>query len=102
VKREEGGMKVFWRGVLTGAGIVLAVVLVVILLIFFYERDRRIYEYVKKEAEIEAVREDITHLGTDELLDGVPGVRGAADNADAEFQRKRDELLQRIRNRLAD
>jgi hypothetical protein len=64
-------------------------------------KDRERFEYVELQQEIEALREDIINLTSDELLD-LPDVRAAADGATAEFLRKRDEALQRLRNRNID
>ncbi|GHU12564.1 hypothetical protein FACS1894161_1050 [Spirochaetia bacterium] len=58
-------------------------------------------EYAEKQVEIQQLREDYGNRDPVEFLD-VPGVRDTADNAADEFRRKRDEALQRFRNRLAD
>jgi hypothetical protein len=94
-------MKTFWKGVITGAVIMLALVLVVMIFRFFLERDRKIYEYMEAQHELQAMREDIIHRPFDEFLED-PGIRGAADNAAGEFRRKRDAAIQRIRSRDAD
>jgi hypothetical protein len=89
-------MNKFLKGVITGAAIMFALVLVVLVFRFFQERDRKIYEYMEAEYELEALQEDIGNRPPAEFLED-PGVRGAADNAAAEFQRKRDEALRAIR-----
>jgi hypothetical protein len=89
-------MNSFLKGVITGAAAMLVLVLVVTAFWFFYNRDRKIYEYMEARHELEALREDMGNRPLDEFLED-PGVRGAADNADAEFRRKRDEAIQRIR-----
>ena len=94
-------MKDFWRGVITGAAGMLVLVLIIMAFRFFYNRDRKILEYMEAQHEIELLQEDIGNRPLDEFLED-PGVRGAADNADAEFRRKRDEAVQRIRGRYAD
>jgi len=70
-------------------------------LVFASYRNKETKNYVEKQIEIEALREDISGRSADELLD-IPDIRRAADGAAAEFERKRDEILQRFRNRLAD
>jgi hypothetical protein len=94
-------VKVFWRGAITGAAGMLVLVLIIMVFRFFHERDRKIYEYMEAQREIQSMQEDIDNRPLDEFLED-PGVRGAADNAAGEFQRKRDEALQRFRNRPAD
>jgi hypothetical protein len=93
-------VKAFWQGVAVGVGGTVLIVLLVLVFRFFQERDRKIYEYMEARNEIEALQEDIGNRPLDEFLED-PGVRGAADNADAEFQRKRDEAVQRIRGGLS-
>jgi hypothetical protein len=94
-------MNSFWKGVITGAAGMFALVLVITVFRFFYNRDKKIYEYMEAQREIEALQEDIGNRDPYEFLDD-PGVRGAADNAAGEFRRKRDEAVQRIRSGHAD
>jgi hypothetical protein len=94
-------MNSFLKGIITGAAGVLVLVLLVLVFRFFYNRDRKIYEYMEAQNEIQAMREDIGNRPLDEFLEE-PGVRGAADNAADEFRRKRDEAVQRIRSGHAD
>ena len=89
-------MNKFWKGVITGAAGMLVLVVLVLVFRFFHERDKKIYEYMEAQREIQSIQEDINNRPLDEFLED-PGVRGAADNADAEFRRKRDEAVQRIR-----
>ncbi|MDR2068903.1 MAG: hypothetical protein LBP71_03435 [Spirochaetaceae bacterium] len=89
-------MNKFWKGVITGAAAMLVLVAVVLILRFFHERDRKIYKYMEAQNEIQTMQEDINNRSPDEFLEDT-AVRGAADNADAEFKRKRDEAIQRIR-----
>ena len=89
-------MKTFGKGVITGAAGMLLLVVLVLVFRFFQERDRKIYEYMEAQSEIQTMQEDINHRSLDEFLEE-PGVRGAADNARNGFQRKRDEAVQRIR-----
>jgi hypothetical protein len=94
-------MNSFLKGVLTGAGITIALAVVVMVFRFFGERDRNIVEALEARYELEALREDMGNRPLDEFLED-PGVRGAADNAAADFQRKRDEAIQRIRGGYLD
>jgi hypothetical protein len=94
-------MKVFLGGVI--AGFTLAVIIFGLIagLVFYRNKNREILKYAEEQNEIELLREDIINRPADEFLE-VPGVRRAADGARDGFDRKRDEALQRIRNRLAD
>jgi hypothetical protein len=90
-------MNRFLKGVITGAVIVLAVVLIIWVLRFFYNRDKRLYELIKREGEIESIRDDVSRRDPYEFLDD-PGVRRAADNGIEWINRKRDEILHRGRS----
>jgi hypothetical protein len=94
-------MNSFWKGVITGVAGMLFLAVLVLALRFFNERDKKIYEYMETQNELQAMQEDIGNRPLDEFLED-PGVRGAADNAAGEFRRKRDEAIQRIRNGHAD
>jgi hypothetical protein len=72
----------------------LALVSVIAVLWFFHNRDKRIYEYVRREYEIRALREDYGNRDLYEFLDD-PGIRGAADSGIERFRGRRDEILQR-------
>jgi hypothetical protein len=89
-------LKVFLKGVITGAAGMLVLVLIIMVFRFFHERDRKIFEYMEAQHEIETLQEDIGNRSPDEFLED-PGVRGAVDSADAEFRRKRDEAIRAIR-----
>jgi hypothetical protein len=94
-------MNKFWKGVITGVAGMLVLVVLVLVFRFFRERDRKIFEYMEAQSEIQTMQEDIGNRPPDEFLED-PGVRGAADNADAEFRRKRDEAIRAIqRSRIA-
>jgi hypothetical protein len=93
-------MNSFLKGVITGAAGMLVLAVFVLVFRFFLERDWKIYEYMEAQREIELLQEDIGNRPLDEFLED-PGVRGAADNANAEFRRKRDEAVQRIRSGLS-
>jgi hypothetical protein len=94
-------MNNFWKGFITGAAVMLLLAGLVLVFRFFHERDRKIFEAMEKQHEIEALQEDINNRPLDEFLED-PGIRGAADNATDEFRRKRGEAVQRIRGGHAD
>jgi hypothetical protein len=83
------------------AGTVVLVLLVLVFR-FFHERDKELMKYVETQNEIQMLQEDYTDRDPLEFLDDIPGARRAADDADAEFRRKRDEAVQRIRGGYAD
>jgi hypothetical protein len=95
-------MNKFWNGVITGTAGMLILVLLVLAFRFFWERDRKIFEAMEKGREIEVLQEDIGNRDAYEFLNDNAGVRGAADKAAGEFERKRDDLLQRFRSGIAD
>jgi len=89
------------------AGFVTAAIIFGIVAVTVYSRNREkmivkeFTEYAEKQQVIEELQEDYSNRAVDEFLE-IPGVRGAADGAAAEFERKRDEIVHRFRNRLAD
>jgi len=89
----------FVKGII--AGFISAVIIfgVIYALWFFQKRDKELIKYVEKQIEIETLREDYRNRDPFEFIDDIPGVRRAVDSATAEFDRKRDEAIQRIRNR---
>jgi len=91
----------FGKGVI--AGFVLAVIIfgVIFTLMYFNKRDKELVDYAKKQIEIEELREDYGNRDPVEFLE-IPDVRRAADGAAAEFERKRDEAVQRFRSRPVD
>jgi len=70
-------------------------------LVYVNHKHKELIEYVEKQIEIEALREDYINRAIDEFLE-IPDIRRAADGATDEFIRKRDEILQRFRSGLAD
>ena len=62
---------------------------------------KEIVEYAERQQVIEQMREDYVNRDPLEFLED-PGVRRAADGAAADFERRRDEILQRFRSGLAD
>ncbi|MDR2922074.1 MAG: hypothetical protein LBU85_01885 [Treponema sp.] len=101
MKKEGITINDFLHGVI--AGFIAAVIIFssVAGLVCLRNRDKELIEYAEKQIEIEAVREDVINRAPDEFLE-MPGVRGAADGAAAEFERKRDEALQRFRSKYPD
>ena len=89
------------------AGFFTAAVIFSIVAVMVYSHNREkeivkeIVEYAEKQQIIEELQEDYSTRAVDEFLE-IPDVRRAADGAAAEFERKRDEILFRFRNRLAD
>jgi hypothetical protein len=100
-EKTESALKVFWYGVL--AGVLSAVLIIGVIWGFWFtnKRDKEIFEYAERQIEIEGLREDIINRPADVFLE-VPDVRRAADGAAAEFDRKRDEILERYRSRFID
>jgi len=98
----ERALKPFWIGFI--AGFVTAAVIFGICagVVHFRNKDKEKIKYVELQQEIEALREDFGNRDFTDFLETVPDVRRAADGASAEFDRKRDEALQRFRNRFAD
>jgi len=95
------GMNDFWKGFI--AGVTLSVIIFVLLTVVYFtnKRDKEIIEYAEKQMEIEELREDVVNRDPAEFVDTMPDVRRAADGAAAEFERKRDEALQRFRSRMS-
>jgi len=91
----------FWKGLIAGVGLAVIVFVLMIAVHFANKRDKELIEYAEKQMEIEALRENLGNREPVEFLE-VPDVRRAADRAAAEFERKRDEALQRFRSRNAD
>jgi len=91
----------FAKGIIAGFLSAAVIFGVVIAFHFLNKRDKELIEYAEKQIEIEALREDYSNRDPVEFLED-PGVRGAADGARAEFERKRDEILERFRGGFTD
>jgi hypothetical protein len=91
----------FCKGIIAGVVVSVIVFGVICAFRFFHTRDKELMKYVETQNEIQMLQEDINNRPLDEFLED-PAVRRAADNADAEFRRKRDEAVQRIRDGYAD
>jgi len=92
----------FSKGIIAGV-VVSAVVFSAIAGItgiwFLRERDRGLIEYAERQGAIDVLREDYVNRDPVEFIETIPDVRGAVDRAAAEFIRRRDEALQRLRDR---
>ena len=92
----------FGKGVI--AGFVLAAIIFGLVSVLMYRnrKDKELIEYAERQIEIQAMREDILNRDFVEFLETMPDVRTAADGAVAEFERRRDEILERFRSRITD
>ena len=92
----------FAKGIIIG--VMTSVILsgVIFSIWFFARREKELIEYAERQEEIEAMREDYSCRDPYVFLDDIPGVRGAVNNAYAEFERNRDEILQQFRDRFTD
>jgi cell division septum initiation protein DivIVA len=89
----------FWKGVIVGAIIVLIIMSLILALVISHDRNKEKIEYAERQIEIEALREDYRSRDSVEFLE-LPSVRRAADRAASDFDRQRDEIIQRFRNEL--
>ena len=92
----------FTKGIITG--VIASVILfgAIFSIWVFTRREKEINEYEDRQQEIEALRENYDSCDPYVFLEDIPGVRGAANNAYAEFERNRDEILQQFRDRFID
>ena len=86
------------------AGFVLAAIIFsfVVGIIFNRQKNKELIEYAERQIEIQEMREDYLNRDFVEFLETLPDVRTAADGAITDFERKRDEILERFRSRIAD
>jgi hypothetical protein len=91
----------FWQGVIAGVIATAIIFSFVIWIVISNYKNKEILEYAEKQIEVEKLREDYSSRPSDDFLE-IPDVRRAADGATAEFERKRNEAVQRFRSRLAD
>ena len=92
----------FAKGIILGVVGTSIIFGLIIAFHFLNKRDKELIEYAEKQIEVEKLREDYRNRDPDEFLDDIPGVRRAADGAAAEFERRRDEILQRFRSKRDD
>jgi len=71
-------------------------------IIYSRNKDKELIEYAERQIEIQEMREDYLNRDFVEFLETMPDVRTAADGAIAEFERRRDEILERFRSRLVN
>jgi hypothetical protein len=100
--RDMNKLTDFAKGII--AGFIFAVIIFsfVLWIVISNHKDKESIDYAEKQIEIETLRENVTNRDPDEFLDDLPDVRRAADGAAAEFERKRDEALQRFGSKLAN
>ena len=91
----------FAKGIIAGFALAVIIAGVVGGLVYFHNRDKELIEYAERQIQIDEMREDIINRDVDDFLEN-PDVRRAADGAAAEFDRKRDEILERFRSRQFD
>ena len=91
----------FAKGIICGFVAALIICGCIGLVIHSRIKDKEKIEYAEKQIEIEELREDVINRDPVEFFE-IPDVRRAADGAAAEFDRKRDEILERYRSGLAD
>jgi hypothetical protein len=91
----------FAKGLIAGVVVAAIVFWIVAGLVYRSNKDKEQLSYAQKQQEIYELREDYSNRDPVEFLE-LPGVRGAADGAIADFERKRDEAVQRFRSGLVD
>ena len=91
----------FWLGFICGALLAIIGFSVVLGITYFKNKNKEFKNYAEKQIEIENLRENYRNTDPDEFLQ-IPDIRRAADGAIAEFERKKDEALQRFRSRTVD
>ena len=91
----------FGKGIIVGFLLSAIVFGVVVGIMVHRNKVKEIVEYAEKKEAIELLYQDYINRNPDEFFE-LPGVRGAADGAAADFERRRDEVLHRFRNRIAD
>ena len=99
--REKCILTDFALGLIIGVLISVVVFGVIAGIVHLTNKNKELMNYVETQIEIMELQEDVINRSVDEFLE-IPDVRRAADGASDEFIRKRDEILHRFRNRLAD
>ena len=92
----------FFKGLIIGVITPTVLFGVILFFVISNQKEKEIIRYVEIQREIEALQEDYSNRDPVEFFDSVPGVRESADGAIGDFERKRDEALQRFRGGLAD
>jgi len=92
----------FVKGIIVGVISAVIIFGVISLVYFRNRREKEVIRYVEIQQQIEELREDYVSRDPVEFFDSIEGVRGAADGAYSDFERRRDEILQRFRTGIAD
>jgi hypothetical protein len=100
--RREGMITDFFKGIILGFVFSAILFAFVGVLVYRNRKEKEIIKYVEIQREIEALQEDYSNRDPVEFFDSIEGVRGAADGAIGDFDRKRDEALLRFRSGLSD
>jgi hypothetical protein len=88
-------MKIFWKGFLTGAAVMLVLGFLVLAASDAADYNRKTMIIQEQQHEAEELLEDYSNRDPYEFLDDNADVRGAADSNVERFRKKRDEILQR-------
>ncbi|MDR2900738.1 MAG: hypothetical protein LBV20_04385 [Treponema sp.] len=91
----------FSFGLIVGGAVILIIMSLILGLVVSYYKNKEQFEYAERLQEVETLREDYSACDSDEFLE-LPDVRGAADKAASDFERKREELLHKFRGGLID
>jgi hypothetical protein len=94
-------MNSFIKGVVTGTGVTLLILFLIFAALDADRYNREAILLQEQQNELQELYKDYSNRDPYEFLD-TPGVRGAADGANEEFIRKRDEALYRIRGGHTD
>ncbi len=73
----------------------------VLTLVVNHYKHKEIKAYAEMQEELQVLREDYFNRDSHEFLDD-PDIRTAVDGAVGDFERRRDELLQRFRSGITD
>jgi hypothetical protein len=91
----------FTKGIIAGFILAIFILGIIHVIRHLHKRNKELTNYAEKQIEIENLQEDINNRSADEFLE-IPDVRRAADGARDEFDRKRNEILERYRSQYAD
>jgi hypothetical protein len=92
----------FAQGIIVG--IIFTAIIFSVVLGFTNSRkkSKELLEYAERQQAIEELYEVYDNLDPYEFIEAIPGVSAAVDGAAAEFIRKRDEALERLRSGYFD
>jgi len=100
MRKKRIGINDFWFGFILGMLVVILITGIILGIIYSSNKKKELLEYAEKQIEIEELRKDYSDRNPNEFLE-IPDVRRANDGAKAEFERKRDEAVQRFRSRMS-